>query len=401
MVWRNGKRVQAVDQRMDVQVFSPMTNGDSLLSLIPMYQSIGQTQRVPPNGQNYPAVVQAMLYGEFNGDPRWADSFTLVPTFVSRGVKNVPLVMTSADITVPGLPNWGCCGITMGSGTDSLREVTCSGGLGAIVPAWNAGTLYSTGTSSSLIIARPIAHVTRVRYEGYGNVHDVRFVCVPIAPAALTTLPASPATWPTTLVLGAQTANLQQGARTFNLSPGDSVVMCAAPFDNGSLNFLNSTVERALEGYTGWYFWVYGAMVEDMITLDDVYIEECALNYTATGLTPGPYIGTMVEPNTAQLDASLGVVERLIAQGHLAYKERAGEIVKEPVPTSGYAFTGLSSTFAKRIARNFIASPMGKPCTPIVQDSRLASSTASFDMLDEQKTVPVLQNNVADKKKKT
>lgn len=308
-------------------------------------------------------LVQAIFGHTIEGDPRWPDTFTMVPTSTIQSHTIIDLASTAGVSTYDRHLAFALAG----SPTQTMRyAMTCA----AFVPAWNTGTYASAGLSSASYLNRPIGITCCLTYKPIGTAHDISLSILPTEPILLSALGAAPTNWPTDVRVPLTTGQALAGARTFSMTSGDEICINLLPVDPLSVTFeYGSTARSADIAWTGAAVWAYGLADGDLLQAHLIYTEEYfALSAASSALSQGN--PTMNPPNTSYLDKALTAVENFVGKGLQIYKtlEGWGSIM-------GQALTGnvLSNNLGMTMSTNpigYLQNARRRLPKPIVDDEK-------------------------------
>jgi hypothetical protein len=265
-----------------------------------------------------PAMVATMFGQNPEGDPRWTDTFTMLPTTVIRSHTIFQLGMTSGGSAY----TFHSAFIATGSGAYTMVKDV---GFSTYAPSWtSSGTQVDCGLNNSNFQARPIAVVVKCIYTATGIEHPITFSALPTEPLCLP-VASAPTSWCTDYRVPLTTAQAYNGGRYWNLVSGDSVTLCSVPVDPDSVNFTPSDVKRtAADAWTGWSVWINGLDTADKLMVHVTVVEE-AFAMTAAAAS---YPHTTRPPDTQKLDKSISLAERLLSWGWQAFKTSAAFVGK-------------------------------------------------------------------------
>lgn len=309
-------------------------------SIAPLINTFGHPKIM--NGHS--PLVQAIFGHSIDGDPRWPDTFTMVPTSTLQSHSIIDLASTAGAATY----DRHLCFALAGSPSNSMRyAMTCT----AFVPAWNTGTYAHAGMTGTSHLSRPIGITCCLTYKPIGTAHDISLSVLPTEPILLSAVAAAPTNWPVDVRIPLTTGQAVAGARTFSMTSGDEVCINLLPVDPLSVTFEVGSTARSVDvAWTGAAVWAYGLADGDILEAHLIYTEE----YFTNSAAPAPVTGgnpTLNPPNTNFLDKALTTVESLVARGCQIYK----------------TVEGYGSTIAEALGGSILASALGMTisCNPV------------------------------------
>jgi len=275
-------------------------------------------------------VADCVFNGVVQGDVRWPDPFSLVPTTVTRvvTVSQVASLTTSSSSTSA---NKFLQGIFGGDGCYSLyvnltnqttttfdwRSTDSSGPLQA----------YQCGICSADFYARPIAMVLDIQPLLVGPVHSITINAIPINAVAHVSLNvADPTGWPIYANVGPSSTQATWGARTWTVKSGEEGVrLVALPADSRGLAFLLANSERyawqaasAACKWSQWLFWAWGMTDGDSCQVRVSFVEEV---FPLTITTTAYAYPRQDRPSDARsFDKSVNIIEKAASYGMSAMR---------------------------------------------------------------------------------
>lgn len=275
-------------------------------------------------------IAQCVFNGVADGDVRFPDPFSLVPTTITRIVTTTQLssLTTSTSSTSANKFQQGIVG---GDNTISMyitgtNQSTANFDWRAL-SSGGVLTPYAGGLNSADFLSRTIAIVADLQPLLVGPAHTITICAVPINPvtdAGLTL--ASPTGWPTAANLGISSVQASWGARIWTINSGEEGVrLVSLPADSRGLSFVPSNVERqswatssANCKWSQWLWWAYGMSDGDSIQLRVSVVQEVFPNTTST--TNYAYPKTERPSNARSFDNAVNTIERVAKAGYNAMR---------------------------------------------------------------------------------
>jgi len=265
---------------------------------------------------------------------RWADSYTLIPTAVSKDAihRNITLLQDPLNEEVY------CFGLYFrGDPTNTLHmssidSSTSSSLLGQLT--WNTGLAEHLRDSipsyeSAFGWARPTGAGVKITYSSVGPYHSgvIRILELPPYPMDMATHPVGFPTLPSLGPTFMQREFLR--AREMPMDPGDTIQANVYPVDPACLIFGDALSQRDsyheglwanTKSWSGLVIWGYGFQATDTVYLDACIHHEWYVPHPVLiGQTVAPN-KAIVRPSTVVTERALDTVTDVVSQGTNIFK---------------------------------------------------------------------------------
>jgi len=274
-----------------------------------------------------------------NGEARFPDSFTMIPTATTTAYSAVALTpwngTTAADgSTALYLRGEGRSNYYLPSSINASHTITWTSGTG--------GNLL--GTLPANCLCRVTGCAWRLTFNAVGDIHDMVFNVMEVPPAAVV---SSFTNFPTTSNVGPD--DVMRGvfnARQFIVHSGETTQLTAYPMDGRCTDFLSQGSYRDGSGLSGFVAWCYGLKSTDQLVLEArVFYEFVVPSISAASATNWKTV--VVKPDSSMFDKAISLLTDAQSTGL--------NVVKAMSSTVSNVFETVSEVAAK-----VLDSPLGK-----------------------------------------
>lgn len=259
------------------------------------------------------APISSMLGGIIDGDPRFPDPFSMIPTCVMQ-------TTTSGFNTV----RWGTGGVANGWSAIWFQGNPYKGMLSSFdsstsstteIDYANASAHSQIGEGTGYFRSRPLGADLEVRVELYGAQHEVHAIAVPAGRGNYSDFMGYHRNCPVHPADGLSQAAINAGGRQWGLANGDAIKLCSLPESPQSMHFATNNVDRGESAWHGWFVLVYGLLSTDLVHFSLNYREE-AYPYLLTAGTQ-PHL-TYNKSSSSMVDTIVNWVSSLSMKGATA-----------------------------------------------------------------------------------
>lgn len=245
---------------------------------------------------------------------RWADEFSLFPSFTSKDMAHAALTIYNGTTT-----HDGCAAMYMrGDAKNNYSEVSSiASSTSNYAITWAGPTNSMNGSMPAGALSRPVAAGWRFTFSGVGTYHSIVMRVMELPPwgpilSGFANFPATCNQAPTF----AQREYFR--AREIVLKPGETVALMAYPADPGSLRYApNNTVreDSKVTSWSGYVVWFFGMSAEDTIYYDSIMHHEYVVVSPITTPSTQPLPRAVVKPDVKAQEGALSSVVETVSRG--------------------------------------------------------------------------------------